>query len=52
MTREQAKLIVDQYCIQDVLDDNEEMASLQQHAPEVLRALRALIAYAEGVEEP
>ena len=50
MTREQAQLIVDQYCIQDVLGDDAEMEFMQQHAPNVLYALRALITLANEVE--
>ena len=50
MTREQAQLVVEEYYSQDVLGDDAEMEFLEQHAPNVLYALRALITLANEVE--
>ena len=52
MTKEQAQLIVEAFEIDQLLGDDEEVQNLKEHAPKQLQAYRALLAFAEGVEDP
>ena len=52
MTKEQAQLIVEATGMNELLADEEKVLMLQKYNPVLLRAYRALLAFAEGVEEP
>ena len=50
MTPEQAQLICEIDEIEKCLDDEEEVACLEENNPELLEAYRALLAFAQGVK--